>query len=139
MSAITDKRRELRREARERQRDTIPKLRALVRKQRKTKAARLAKCRADTKRRRAQLQRDAVAARKLLRLGIAAAKRAAQEAGRACKATATEEELDKIDRALAAVEKERDAIRELRLRAARLRDPRGRAGGKRRGRAARRE
>ena len=132
MSAITERRAELRREARELQRAAIPALKAKVREQRKAKTKRLAKCRADAKRRAAAVQRDAGKARGLLRLGIQRAKEKAQAAAKACKVSATGEQLAAVDKALAAVEVERENIAELRRRAAMLRDPRGRAGGRRR-------
>ncbi len=131
MSAITEKRRELRREARERQKETVPQLRALVRGRRVAKRKRLAKCRADCKRRRLQVQRDAIRARELLRERIKKTKQAARDACGLCKVTATERGLDALDRALGKVQAEREAISELRRRAAQLTDPRGRAGGRR--------
>lgn len=131
MSAITDKRRELRREARERQKETVPKLRAVVRARKAAKRKRLAKCRADCKRKRAKVQRDAVRARELLRERIKKTKQVAREACGMCKVSATDRGLDELDRALGKVQAEREAIAELRRRAAQLTDPRGRAGGRR--------
>ena len=130
MSAITEKRQQLRTEARERQKQAVPALRAAVRARRAMKKRRLAKCRSDCKRRRARLQTDAIQAREKLRARIKKAKEVARTACGFCKVSATEQELDKLDRALAAVEREREAIRELRTRAGGLVDPRGRAGGR---------
>lgn len=131
MSAITEKRRELRQEARERQKQAVPALRAAVRARRAAKKKRLAKCRADCKRRRARLQTDAVRAREKLRARIKKARETARAACGFCKVSATGQELDKLDQALAAVEREREEIAKLRARAGRLVDPRGRAGGRR--------
>ncbi len=121
----------MRREARERQKETVPKLRAVVRARKAGKRKRLAKCRADCKRRRAKAQRDAVRARELLRERIKKAKQVAREACGLCKVSATDRGLDDLDRALGKVQSEREAIAELRRRAAQLTDPRGRAGGRR--------
>jgi hypothetical protein len=131
MSAITEARRDLQRRARERQSDVLPQLRAAVKARRKAKTKRLAKCRTDCKRRKERVQRNAVKAREKLREKIRQTKEVARQACTLCKVTATEQELDKLDRALANVEAERAAIRELRMRAARTVDPRGRAGGMR--------
>ena len=131
MSAVTDKRRELRREARERQKETVPKLRALVRARKAAKRQRLAKCRADCKRKRAKIQRDAVRARELLRARIKKTKQVARDACGLCKVSATDRGLDALDRALGKVQAEREAIADLRRRAGQLTDPRGRAGGRR--------
>ena len=131
MSAITDRRRELRQEARERQKETIPKLRALVRDRKAARRKRLAKCRADCKRMRGKVQRDALRARELLRARIKKAKLVARDACGLCKVSATDRGLDELDRAFGKVQAEREAIAELRRRAAQLTDPRGRAGGRR--------
>lgn len=131
MSAITDRRRDLRREARERQKETIPKLRALVRDRKAAKRKRLAKCRADCKRMRAKVQRNAVRARELLRARIKKAKLVARDACGLCKVSATDRGLDELDRAFGKVQAEREAIAELRRKAAQLTDPRGQAGGRR--------
>lgn len=130
MSAITDKRRELRRQARERQRETIPKLRAVVRGRKAAKQKRIAKCRLDCKRRRAKVQREALRAREQLRERIKRAKQVARDACGTCKVSATDRGLDELDRAFAKVQAEREAIAELRRKAAQLSDPRGRAGGR---------
>lgn len=131
MSAITDRRRELRLKARQRQSESLPELRKAVRLRRAAKQKRLAVCRRDCKQRREAVQRDAVKARTQLRERIKRAKEVARKACGFCKVTATEAELDKLDRALAAVATEREAIEELRRRAARMTDPRGRSGGRR--------
>ena len=131
MSAVTERRRALRSEARERQKATVPKLRAQVRARKVAKKKRIAKCRADCKRRRDRVQVDAVTARAQLRERIKQAKVTARAACGVCKVTATEKELDKLDRALGAVQVEREAIADLRRRASLMVDPRGRAGGRR--------
>lgn len=131
MSLTTQKRAELRRQARQRQRELIPRMRAQVKKLRAAKKKRLTKCRTDCRKRKARVQRDAIRARQLLRERIARSKAKATELCGTCRVTATGKALEKIDRAMAEVAAEREAIRELRMRAERLKDSRGQAGGRR--------
>lgn len=131
MSAITQRRRELKQRARERQKELLPKLRARVREARKARQARLRKCAADCRKRKARVQANARKARDALRGRIVKARQKAQAACGACRVDARGAALDKLDRALRAVETEREAIAALRATAAQLRDPRGVAGGRR--------
>ena len=67
----------------------------------------------------------------MLRERIKKTKQAARDACGLCKVTATDRGLDALDKALGKVQAEREAIAELRRRAAQLTDPRGQAGGRR--------
>ena len=131
-SAVVLERRRLRDEAADRQRTVLRDLKDKVKRARTHKRQHLAKIRRQCLREQQKIQRDAVRARTQLRDRILRAKQAAREACKVCKANAKEEDLRKIDRALAAVQAEREAIAALRARAARLKDTRGRAGGLRR-------
>lgn len=131
MTSIVERRRALLREARERQRETLPKLREAVKKARANKRARVAKCRKATKQRRDRLQRDVERQREQLRERIAKARQKAREAATVCRVNANEHALERIDQALQAVEKERQAIAELRSRAGVMKSSRGQAGGRR--------
>lgn len=131
MSAITERRAELRRSARERQREVLPKLRARVKAIKAQRRKRVKRCASDCKRRRDKVQAEAKRAREQLRQRIARMKAKAREACGICKVSAKDADLDKLDRVLATIAQEREVISELRKRAAQLRDPRGRAGGRR--------
>lgn len=129
MSTITERRRALRLEARERQAETLPKLRGAVKEARVHRRSRLKEIRGRCKTRMMGNRERATAARLKLRERIAATKEKAREVCKLSKATATEKELDAIDRALTRLIEEREAIGELRRQASLLSDPRGRAGG----------
>lgn len=130
MSAV-QKRRELRQQARERHQTVLPRLKAAVQAARARKKRRLAECRTHCDRHRKRVQADARKARQELRAALARAKEAARAACTACRVTAKADGLEEIDRALAKVGEEREAIAELRRRAARLKSSRGAAGGRR--------
>lgn len=129
MSNIPEKRRELRALARERYDTSIPRLKGAVKDARAHKRATLTKIRQNCKNRRAELVRDADKARAQLRARIKAARVKAQKVCKACKVSATERELDHIDKAIAKLHEEREAISELRARANRMKSEHGRAGG----------
>ena len=129
MSEITDRRRALRQEARERQQEVVPRLREAVKEARAHKRARLSTIRQRCKNRRSSDTVRAKDAMRKLRERIAATKIKAREVCRLSKARATETELDAIETAIGRLVDERAAIGELRQRARRLTDPRGQAGG----------
>lgn len=129
--SLPAQRRALKLSARERQREVVPRLRKAVVLAKRNRSKRLAKVRADCKRKFALVQRNAVSARKALIKRIALAGVKAKEACAACKVQANSDGLDRIDAAFAAVETEREAIADLRSRAGRLISQRGRAGGRR--------
>lgn len=128
-SPVVQERRRLRQEAAERQRTVLRDLKTAVRKARSNKRRHLTKIQRKCVRDQLRIQRDAVKARAQLRERIKKAKEKARAACKACKVSATDKDLKAIDKALADVAAEREAIAELRARAARLKDPRGRAGG----------
>lgn len=128
---VVEQRRQLKARARERHAEMIPRLREAVKAARARKRARLRSCRDHCADRRRKLKADAQRARLELRERIRAARDAARHACTTCRTTATEEGLEQIDSALAAVAAEREAIAELRRRAARLKSGRGAAGGRR--------
>lgn len=131
VSAITERRRQLREDARQRQQEVLPKLRARVRELRAQRRQRVKRCAADCRKRKEKVQRDAAAARAKLRERIARMKVKAREACGLCKVSAKDRDLDALDRTLAVIAQEREVISELRRRAAQMRDPRGIAGGRR--------
>lgn len=130
MSLITDRRAELKRAARKRHKEVVPRLRKSVKDARTHRTLRLKKVRAHCKVMMRKHRETAARQRDELRARIAKAKAKAQEICKRAKASASESELDKLDRAIAALLTEREAIADLRARARRLKDPRGRAGGK---------
>jgi hypothetical protein len=129
VSAITDKRRALRAEAAERQKEVVPQLREAVKEARAHKRARLVQIRKRCRARMLSNRERATEARRKLRERLAQTKAKAREACQLARAKATESDLDNLDRALSRLIEERDAIGELRRRARALKDPRGRAGG----------
>jgi hypothetical protein len=129
MVGTVEKRKQLRRDARERQREVLPRLRAAVRAAKAAKKTRLAKCKAECVAHRARVKAQAAKARELLRERIKLAKEAARSACSSCRVDVGAESLDELNQSLAAVEAERKAIAELRSRAGVLRSDRGRAGG----------
>ncbi len=128
---VVQRRRRLKAAARERQRETVPRLRKAARELKAARAKRRKFCTTQCQRRRKKVQAQAVRAREQLRARIAKLKQRAREACNACKVNAHDEDLDKLDRVLDQLATEREAIRELRAEARGLTSSRGRAGGKR--------
>lgn len=131
MSTLTDRRSELRTEARKRERVVLPKLRQKLRAARAHKAKRMKRCQLDCQRRKEKVRNQAAEARTKLRERLQQAKQQARELCTVCKVSATGAELDRIDQALGALEQERATIRTLRARASGMVDPRGSAAGRR--------
>jgi hypothetical protein len=120
---------QLREQARAR-RALLPQLRAAVRSGAQRKKLRLKECQQLVRTRRVRLERAARAAHRQLDVRIAAAKAKAAALGRICKTKTAPAELD---RALAALEQERQQIAELRIAVARVRSDKGKKGGLRAG------
>jgi len=125
------RRRRLRANARERQRTTVPRLKAAIREIRKARKARHKQCVTGCKARRAKIQREAQKAREALRKRIAELKVKARATCARCKTSAKEAELDALDKALAELAAERLRIAELRRLARQSVSSRGQAGGRR--------
>jgi len=129
--SVPMQRKQLRQEAQDRHKATVPKLKTAVKTAKTAKAKRVKAIQNTCIKRRVELQADVKRARGLLRLGIQAARKQAREACSACKVTATATELDALDKALQSLEKQRESISDLRRRADSLKSERGRAGGRR--------
>lgn len=127
---IVAERKALRAEIRERKREIIPRLLHAVKAGKVHQKKRLKGCERDARARLVKVRRDATRARKKLEQHIKRAKERAKAAAVTC-AVSSRADLDQVDRALAAVDKERGAIRELRRQAAAMVSERGRKGGKR--------
>lgn len=125
------RRRRLRAEARERQRETVPALKAAIRDLKAARRKRRAFCVQQCKRRRRRITSEAQRAREKLRERIARLRDRARQACRACKVRASDTDLDNLDAVLAELASERAAIKRLREQARGLKSSRGRAGGRR--------
>jgi hypothetical protein len=116
-------------EVKRRRQEVIPELEKAVKAAKARKAARLKACQVDCRRQKKKIADQAKRAMQKLREHIKRAKERAREACTACKVNVGDEEIDRILRAVAALDKERDSIRELQRRAAATKSKRGRAGG----------
>lgn len=125
------RRRRLRADARERQRETVPKLKTAIRELRAAKLRRRRECVASCKRRRAKITSEAKRAREALRARVAKLRIKARETCAACKQSVRDSDLDELDRLLAHLAEERKVIGVLRGQARGLTSERGRAGGRR--------
>lgn len=131
MASIVAERRALRAEIAQRKREVLPKLKEAIRKAKRAKKERLKQCRADCKAAKKKATAQAREARKKLREHIKRARKRAETACKVCVDTETEKGLDRIEQALAALQTEREAIADMRKRAAAMKSERGRAGGRR--------
>jgi len=129
MTSIVQQRNALKREIRERRKSVIPKLKAAIKKSKADKKKRVAKCKRDCA---AALRRErtrAAAARRKLESHIRRARQKARSVCTSCKVV-NDKGVEDISKALEALERERQEIIALRLRAAGMKSERGRAGGR---------
>lgn len=131
MTSIPQQRAQLRAEAKRRQTETIPRLKAELKRTRGRQQQRLKAARARCKREASKTQQEIADARAKLRGWSQATREKARNACRLLKANIREEALEEIDAALQAIEAQRSQIEALRKRAAGMRDPRGQPGGRR--------
>lgn len=124
-------RRRLRGEARERQRETVPKIKTAIRELKAAKMRRRRECVASCKRRRQKITSEAKRAREKLSERVAKLRVRARETCAACKVSVRDSDLDELDRLLGHLAEERKVIGVLRAQARGLTSERGRAGGKR--------
>lgn len=129
MVSVVQQRKQLKREIRERRRNVIPKLKAAISAAKKSRTARLRKCKADC---RAAIRREkkrATQARKKLEQHIRKAKAKAKDVCKSCKVV-DDKGVEQISKALDALETEHKEIAKLRTQASYLKSERGRAGGR---------
>jgi len=124
-------RRELRAQARERQREVIPALRAAIKATRAERKRRLQRCAGQCLARKARVKKAALAAREQLRARILKLRAQLKQACGSCRVSVKDQELEKLDDQLGKLAAEREAIRQLRRKAGALRSSKGSAGGKR--------
>lgn len=130
-SSTVKQRRELRAQARERQRDVVPRLKERIRQTKLARRDAVKRCAGQCKHRRTRLQRAADQARAELKARIAKLRDKLRAGCGLCRTHAKEREIDSLERLLAELATERDAIRSLRLRASAMTSAHGRAGGQR--------
>lgn len=124
---VTQKRRRLKAEARDRQARIVPELREAIRELKRARKQRAAHCRRQAKRRQAKVASLAKRAERELAKRVAKLKERAREASRACNMR----DLDRLDDLLSELARERATIKRLREQARGLKSTRGQKGGRR--------
>lgn len=129
MTSIVQQRAQLKREIKERRRDVIPKLKKAVQQAKKDKKARIRKCKADCRKALSRERKRAATARKKLEQHIRRAQAKAKAVCSSCKVV-SDKGIEAIAKALEALDKERQEINALRVKAVGMKSERGRAGGR---------
>lgn len=107
----------------------LPVLRKSIKRTKARKAKRLTNCKREAEKARARYRASALRARNGLTTRLAALRDKLKAASNKCRGRARADALAELDRALAAIDQEREAIAALRRKAAQLRDSSKRAGG----------
>lgn len=130
-SSIVERRKLLRAEIKDRQREVLPRLKAAVDSAKKAKTKRILDCQKQCKIEQKKVKDRAVQAKKKLAEHIKRAKARARSACGACRVTATQKSLDELDRAVKELNKEYEKIKAMQTKAAGMKSERGRKGGQR--------